>query len=320
MILLVGKPSYCTSLDRVADWLWHFKADFLRVNGADFIQDCDITLGPHNTIIKIGGREIDLSSISVVWFRRFFSYSDFKSLFFSETTGITKQLNHALKQEQRSLLYYIVNKLRPKAFNYAAIDEINKLMVLEEARNVGLLIPHTMVSPSCNQKGKKKFIAKAISNSFTFHFNKKTFSGYTSRVNHDPEIACRFPSLFQIEIEKEFEIRSFVLEDSVYSMAMFTQANHKTSVDFRKYDMANPTRCIPYNLPSETENKLVQLFKNLNLKMGSVDLIKCKSTNEIYFLEINPEGQYDMVSSNCNYNLHEKIALKLINIDNEFKR
>lgn len=91
MILLVGKPSYCTSLDRVTDWLWRFKAEFLRVNGADFIRDCEITLSSHYTTIRIGEREIDLSTISVVWFRRFFSYSDFNKIYFSKKTGFEDQ-------------------------------------------------------------------------------------------------------------------------------------------------------------------------------------------------------------------------------------
>lgn len=320
MILLVGQSSHCTSLDRVTDWLWHYNANFLRINGAEFIQHCDINITQHDTTLSIHGQKIDLSSVSVVWFRRYFSLSDFKSLYLKEDTSIKKQLNHALKQEKRYLLYYIVNKLRSKSFNHADVDEINKLVVLEEARKVGLLIPQTLVSSNRDLFKNNKYIAKAISNSFSFELNGKYYSGYTAKANNSTKEKLAFPSLFQIEIEKEFEIRSFVLDESVYSMAMFTQKNDQTATDFRKYDTTNPVRCVPYKLPVEIENQLVNLFKNLNLRMGSVDMIKCKSTNSIYFLEINPEGQYDMVSSQCNYNLNEKIALNLIKIEHEFNR
>ena len=55
-------------------------------------------------------------------------------------------------------------------------------------------------------------------------------------------------------------------------------------------------------------------MQKLDLETGSIDLIK--STNgEYYFLEINPNGQFGMTSYPCNYNLEEKVALKLIQID-----
>jgi D-alanine-D-alanine ligase-like ATP-grasp enzyme len=48
-----------------------------------------------------------------------------------------------------------------------------------------------------------------------------------------------------------------------------------------------------------------------NLDCGSIDLIY--STDEkYYFLEVNPVGQFGMVSYPCNYQLEKKIAIELI--------
>jgi len=56
-------------------------------------------------------------------------------------------------------------------------------------------------------------------------------------------------------------------------------------------------------------------MKALNLESGSIDLILDKSGN-IYFLEINPVGQFGMTSVPTNYYLEKKVAKeirKLIN-------
>ena len=121
-----------------------------------------------------------------------------------------------------------------------------------------------------------------------------------------------FPSLFQEYIEKKLEIRTFFMDGQFFSMAMFTQQDSKTTIDFRNYNFKSPIRTVPFKLPEIVENKLIALFELLNLKSGSIDIILSKK-NEYVFLEINPVGQFGMVSYPCNYYLEKKIANKLIN-------
>lgn len=52
-------------------------------------------------------------------------------------------------------------------------------------------------------------------------------------------------------------------------------------------------------------------MKKMNLDTGSIDMIVTPEL-EYVFLEVNPVGQYDMVSVPCNYHLHSKIAKILI--------
>ena len=95
-------------------------------------------------------------------------------------------------------------------------------------------------------------------------------------------------------------------------MAIWSQDNIHTEVDFRKYDTKNPNRNVPYTISLEIENKIHKLMEELGLNTGSIDFIY-SSEGIIYFLEINPEGQFGMVSKPCNYYLEEKIALKIYN-------
>ena len=54
----------------------------------------------------------------------------------------------------------------------------------------------------------------------------------------------------------------------------------------------------------------------LGLVMGSIDLIR-STEKEYVFLEVNPSGQFEMVSLPCNYHLEEKIANYLIRKKNK---
>jgi len=90
-------------------------------------------------------------------------------------------------------------------------------------------------------------------------------------------------------------------------MAIFSQNNPKTSIDFRHYDRELPNRSIPFKLPVDIKDKLIMLVKILNVNSGSIDLVVTQEGKYI-FLEVNPIGQFGMVSLPCNYYLEKKIA------------
>lgn len=52
-------------------------------------------------------------------------------------------------------------------------------------------------------------------------------------------------------------------------------------------------------------------MNSLDLDSGSIDMI-VDSSLTYYFLEVNPIGQFEMVSMPCNYNLEKLIAEELI--------
>jgi glutathione synthase/RimK-type ligase-like ATP-grasp enzyme len=113
-----------------------------------------------------------------------------------------------------------------------------------------------------------------------------------------------FYSLFQEKLNKEIDVRTFFLNEECYSMAIFSQLEIQTSVDFRKY---SNNRKVPYRLPKEVEDKIRKLMHALELNIGCLDIVKTKDGRYV-FLEVNPVGQYDMNSVLCNYQLDKKIA------------
>ncbi|MNQ59911.1 hypothetical protein D3C85_741740 [compost metagenome] len=103
------------------------------------------------------------------------------------------------------------------------------------------------------------------------------------------------------------------MDKKCYSMAIFSQNNEKTKLDFRNYDKENPNRLVPYKLPEIVENRICDFMDAIGLNTGSLDIIKSVINGEYYFLEVNPFGQFGMTSAPCNYNLHKEVANFLIN-------
>jgi ATP-GRASP peptide maturase of grasp-with-spasm system len=202
--------------------------------------------------------------------------------------------------------------------------KVNKLDVLNLAKSVGFNVPDTIVTNSreiclCFLKKHEHIITKCISDAGYFKAYDQYHVLYTSQVgktdlDNAPEYF--YPSLFQKFIKKKYELRVFFLNDQCYAMAIFSQKNDKTKVDFRRYDNSAPNRTVPYKLPKSLQRKIISLMKRLCLNTGSIDLL-VSSDNEYVFLEVNPVGQFGMVSKPCNFGLENIIAKYLISYDNE---
>ncbi|SJL19874.1 hypothetical protein PGIN_3-3_00944 [Porphyromonas gingivalis] len=123
--------------------------------------------------------------------------------------------------------------------------------------------------------------------------------------------------MVQKAIPKQFEVRVFFLMGECFSMAIMSQDDENTETDYRKYNFDNPNRFLPFQLPKNIEDKVVDLMAELSLNTGSIDFILTPE-NEYIFLEVNPTGQFGMVDYSCNYGLHEKVANILIAKDKEY--
>src|SRR4029077_20858467 len=108
-----------------------------------------------------------------------------------------------------------------------------------------------------------------------------------------------------------YELRVFYLAGECHAMAIFSQNDPETRADFRRYNRLRPNRMVPLRLSSETAARIRRLMDDLGLETGSLDLLQTPDGREV-FLEINPVGQFGMVSAPCNYHLEKKVAELLI--------
>lgn len=232
--------------------------------------------------------------------------------------GLKRGLTDKLRSENNSLGVFMNKFLESSCLTTLGSSfnaTPNKLHVLELAKSSNLQIPTTFVLNTKRDLERKieeheELITKAISDGIYVYNPDYSFYSYTELINKNslgaiPETF--HPSLFQVKINKKFEIRTFYLNGEFYSMAIFSQNSQKTKIDFRKYDGLKPNRTIPYRLPPEVEAALENVLSELELNTASIDLI-VNDRDEYVFLEINPVGQFSMVSYPCNYNLEKKVA------------
>lgn len=322
MILIFSQNKLEASTNDVIDWLEYYNEPYYRINGDD-IKTNDYYLEVHKDGNQILDLEFSPKNINAVWFRRWDSYSNFKPFKIDRDVDFENSLNKYLYSEYIGLSFALFNMFNKSYWLSNPSNRIqeDKILALRQAETCGLVIPKTFITTSKKklvniiEKEASELITKSIFNVTKIIANKERYVQYTqvinkSNLNKIPETF--FPSLFQEQIEKEYEIRVFYLEGEIYSMAIFSQLDNQTEVDFRKYNFEKPNRNIPYKLPLIIEKKIKKLMTLLGLNTGSIDLIK-DVFGRYVFLEINPAGQFGMVSLPCNYNLEKKIAKLLIN-------
>jgi len=308
-ILILSQSHLEGSTDHVCQWLSHLRIPFLRLNGEDLCY-----------LQRLNDLPAD-EDISAVWYRRKINslpaqYRLKKADFDTEYT-----LKRFLIDEFNGLhsyLFYLID--RKKWLNDPLTeDHLNKLQVLALARQCGISTPFTDVVSSKQRIAAlldtyQNIIVKPISECIFLEdaeggqYKMLTKTINAANLHLVPETF--FPSLVQEKVEKKFEIRTFYLDGECHSMAIFSQGNERTADDFRNYDSERPNRTVPYKLPAALEARLDRLMKLLHFRTGSIDLMVDHGGN-YHFLEVNPEGQFGMVSYPCNYYLEKKLALLL---------
>jgi hypothetical protein len=246
---------------------------------------------------------------------------NYKSIWFRHDEEFLITNNSFLQNDASKNLRYNF-KVLFKAFSFFAKNQLktlstyesfflNKLTVLEAATEIGIDIPHTLL---CNNKKQLSslvsefgsMVCKSAGENLTLFFdnNKQALKQYVVEIDEKmlkdlPEKF--FPTLFQQQIDKQMDLRIFYLDGKFFPMAIFSQC-----MDYRE-DYHNH-RNVPIKLPDDLENKLHQLMQKLDLNTGSIDMVRCAKTKKYYFLEVNPNGQFGMVSKPCNYYLEKEIA------------
>lgn len=276
------------------------------------------------------GRVFNLLNASACWWRRsglgmknFTKSLPEKFIFEGQDLSALIYGNKSLAfMEMSDLRDYIFNTLYKKCkikIGNPNVMGLNRLEVLDTAKEFGLETPNFAIITNYNQLQKldnisDPFVTKAIYNGIYNVFGKMSYYTYTEvhdKKDFEDKDIPLFPSLVTSLIEKSYEVRSFYLDGKFYSMAIFSQKNEQTKVDFRKYSIEKPNRTEPYQLPKEIETKLEAIYKKYNLNCGSADFIVDQEENYV-FLEINPVGQFGMTSQPCNYDLEQKIANYLV--------
>lgn len=303
------------STNDVCDWIHYFGGKFKRID-ATSLNDLGLA-----SISLVNGKckvKIDKEIVHSVWVRREIALK-------CENVVNNKEVHLFTNAELFGFSKAIFSSLLKSASvlgtnsQYSIHAGVNKFTILLEAVKVGLVIPNSIL---CTEKAELiqfikqngQIIIKPISEPVFLRTENYTYGMYTSILEScdvKPFEDLIFPCYAQQLISKLYEIRVFYIEGIIYSAAIFSQSNTQTSIDFRNYDDKKPNKVVPYLLPKGIKKQLCELMKRLNLNTGSIDMIYT-TKNEYIFLEVNPIGQFGMVSKPCNYYLHRVIAKYLL--------
>jgi ATP-GRASP peptide maturase of grasp-with-spasm system len=310
-IIIFSEETDATTTD-VISWILSFGKLPIRINRDD--NNFQIhSISTNEVRFSTSYGRYTLYKGDVFWFRRAGKYSVFQTREHNIDKFNAKSFNFLETQNvwDTTILWALRNgNCLDNPFN----ADVNKITVLEIATKLGLLVPEWIVAGTQEQvhkfaANKNKIAAKTFT-ALLYIKGKKSIKQLTGCIDNTlikniPEVFT--PMIFQKYIEKKYELRSFLFDKKLYSMAIFSQRDNRTKIDFRNYNDNNPNRSIPYNLPKAYEIKLIHLAKALGLDTGSFDILVDGSDN-YYFLEVNPVGQFGMVSYPCNYNIEKKVA------------
>ena len=215
------------------------------------------------------------------------------------------------------IIFDKINWMNNPVYTYRAE---NKIYQLAKAAEVGLCTPKTVagnVSPELEKD--KRYIVKSID---TAIFNEKDTEMFmysmvlTGREIMESELSLA-PVFIQEYLKNKVDIRVTYISGKIYPVKILSDEKGIDG-DWRRLDKET-LQYIPCKIPRETEQMLYQLMKTLKLDFGGIDLIK--SNNRMYFIEVNPTGEWGWLQTTANLKINKAIVDNLLmeTIKNEIR-
>lgn len=284
-------------IDSIGPLLIKNDIDYIRINADSFFKNFDFSIKiPSNPTDKFSitfnfnGINYNLEDFNFIWIRHFSKESFF----------IKHKLDPTIKKyltAEWGELFDAIFELNSKKSLAPMCRIISKPLQLIEAKKVGLLIPETIITNSKQdfsnhfQKYHGKIFAKALKH-HSLYKEDGTVVDYYGRSFDSKELILlenmeSAPVIYQNLLDKKHS-QEYRLNVFGQNISSFTYEGIETD-DWHLEDISG-IKMKKAIIPDEIKNKVLQLFNNLNIDIGTVDLIKLN--NNWYFLEINLGGDW----------------------------
>jgi hypothetical protein len=304
LLIITHQQDY--TVDFVVNQLNATSTPYFRLNCEDLLTT------PHRVHFAANGKLSfgKLAHISAVWFRRV------KQPMLP--VGTAPHVAEYVIGELSALLHNLYLLLDCKwvsqpTFIYQAE---NKLYQLKIAGTLGFTLPETLVTNERQALADfyrvhgGEVIVKPLHNSRPVQPDGLQQVIFTNRL--DPvhlQQLDRYdltPGIYQRNIAKAYEVRVTVVGTTVFAAAVDSQAVAATQQDWRRTKL--PFKA--YDLPAAEAHRCVALVQALHLRFGAIDLIK-GTDGQYYFLEINPNGQWAWLETDCGLPISQAIITEL---------
>lgn len=125
----------------------------------------------------------------------------------------------------------------------------------------------------------------------------------------DAESIALAPFIVQKEIVKRYDVRVTVVGTNVFATAIWSQANLETEVDWRRGTRID-LKHEKIELEESISLRCIDLVRDLGLKFGAIDFV-CDQDGKLWFLEVNPNGQWAWIENLTGYPISRAIVDEL---------
>lgn len=261
--------------------------------------------------LHIDDEIIYASEISAVWARRF---------------ALPKVLNEVQPKHvdfvRRELAVvmdaFLENIAHAFYINASYADRLagNRLIQAERAKQLGFLVPDTIVTQSAVTaesflRQNPSVITKALSFGRVSNDPGEEQVAFSSIVpkNIDLSTVESCPALFQTRLPKRFDWRITTVGNKVFSARTLYHGD-RPPIDWRE-DRNIATSFEATYLPDGVTERLLSLCSVSELVYGAHDLVETDS-GEFFFLETNPAGQWGWLELSLGFPIGKAVADELI--------
>jgi hypothetical protein len=119
-------------------------------------------------------------------------------------------------------------------------------------------------------------------------------------------LVANCPTLFQVNIQKEYDVRVTVVGNRYFAVALHSQEKEVSKIDCRRDNMQG-MRYSVVDLPTHLIEQLIRLVRSYDLYFAAIDLVK-GIDGQYWFLELNPAGQWAWLEEIAKVPISDAIA------------
>jgi glutathione synthase/RimK-type ligase-like ATP-grasp enzyme len=258
-------------------------------------------------------RNIRAAEISAIWMRN-------KPFYGSYLQAMDVEDRDFIRREWATLFHSLghifdhIPQINPRLPELLLNDKPCQLAL---AKKTGFLLPNTIYTTCPDdalafQEKNHDIIAKPVS----YYVNlKESKTVYTNRVEKEHLVQYSsniplVPNCLQQMIEKSYELRVTVIGDRIFAVKIDSQAKQESKTDWRKAIYSLDYKEV--ELSRDMEDRLRAYHTATGLVYGAYDFIVDKKNEDIYFLEVNPAGQWMWLEESLGIDISGAVADTLI--------
>jgi len=256
-------------------------------------------------ILNSKNEKINITEIKSIWYRRPKEPQINENILGTDNRQFTnREWQNAYEGLFKTLNIKIVNPVHTRYV-------VDKPLQLCLAKKFGFNVPETLITNSKEDvinlynKYNGQVIHKSLTSTTKTFVQTKLFSEKDFQFL-DNLIFC--PAIFQQLINGKYDYRVTVIGNKVFTARISTYENPGL-VDSR---LDLNLKYVPYNFSKPINDRIVNLLRELNLEFATLDF-KLSANKELYFLEINPQGQFIYIQLLTGLQLVKEMASFLIN-------